>query len=229
MPGGERRPQIEESWLEVLEDEFEKPYMKDLRAFLVEEKKQYTVYPPGKEIFNAFNTTPFEQVRVVILGQDPYHGANQAHGLSFSVKRGVRTPPSLINIFQEIHDSLGIPIPRHGDLTYWAEQGVLLLNTTLTVRARTPKSHAGKGWEEFTDRVIDELNDKRDGLAFVLWGRHAQSKAARIDEARHMVLKAPHPSPYSAKNGFFGCNHFAKINRHLENIGQEPIDWSLPE
>lgn len=229
MSANGKKPQIEASWLAVLEDEFEKDYMQDLRAFLKEEKQSHTVYPPGNEIFNAFELTPFDDVRVVVLGQDPYHGANQAHGLSFSVKRGVKTPPSLKNIYKEIHESLGLPIPAHGELTHWAEQGVLLLNTTLTVRARSPKSHAGKGWEEFTDRVIDVLNEQRQDIVFLLWGRHAQSKAARIDTMRHLVLKAAHPSPYSARNGFFGCNHFAKVNQHLESLGQAPIDWSIPE
>lgn len=225
----ERKPQIEASWLAVLEDEFEKPYMADLRAFLVAEKQEHTVFPPGGEIFNAFNLTPFDQVRVVILGQDPYHGPGQAHGLSFSVKRGVRPPPSLENIFKEIHDSLGLERPNHGELTHWAEQGVLLLNTTLTVRRRSPKSHAGKGWEEFTDRVIDELNQQREGLVFILWGRHAQNKSSRIDHNKHLILKAPHPSPYSADRGFFGCGHFVSTNQHLEALGQAPIDWSLPD
>jgi uracil-DNA glycosylase len=229
MPEGAKKPQIEPSWLAVLEDEFEKEYMAGLRAFLVEEKQHHTVYPPGSDIFRAFWLTPFEEVRVVILGQDPYHGANQAHGLAFSVKRGVRIPPSLKNMYQEIENSLGLPYPKHGELTHWAEQGVLLLNTTLTVRARSPKSHAGKGWEEFTDRVIDELNDKREGLVFLLWGRHAQSKAARIDDRKHLVLRAAHPSPYSANNGFFGCNHFGKANAHLEGLGLPPVDWSIPD
>ncbi|MBK06512.1 MAG: uracil-DNA glycosylase [Deltaproteobacteria bacterium] len=223
-----KKPQLSESWLEILGDEFDKPYMDELRAFLREEMKKHKVYPPGSLMFNALNVTPFEKARVIILGQDPYHGPNQAHGLSFSVQRGVKPPPSLQNIFQELNNSLGVPIPKHGDLTSWAEQGVLLLNTTLSVRARSPKSHAGKGWEEFTDRIIDELNEKREGLVFVLWGSHAGKKATRIDQMKHLVLRSAHPSPYSADRGFFGCNHFSIINEHLERRGETPINWELP-
>ncbi len=224
-----KKPQLEDSWLTVLADEFDKPYMQKLRLFLVEEKKRAAVYPPGPLIFNALNTTPFDKVKAVVLGQDPYHGPRQAHGLSFSVMRGVAPPPSLVNIFKELQDSTGVAPPGHGDLTHWAQQGVLLLNTTLTVRARAPKSHAGKGWETFTDRVIDVLNEGRDGLVFVLWGRHAGSKAERIDKDRHLTLTAPHPSPYSAASGFFGCGHFPAINQYLTDHGQEPIDWRLPD
>jgi len=225
-----RKPQIEASWLEALGSEFEKPYIQELRNFLLEEKRRGAkVYPPGPLIFNAFNQTPFSETKVVILGQDPYHGPRQAHGLCFSVQRGIQPPPSLVNIFKELHDSLGIPPARHGDLTHWAKQGVLLLNTTLTVRAHQPKSHAGKGWETFTDRVIDTLNEKRQGLAFMLWGGHAKQKAKRIDGHRHLLLAAAHPSPLSAHAGFFGCGHFAKANAHLEKNGMQPVDWALPD
>jgi len=221
-------PQLHSSWLVHLEEEFQKPYMQALRQFLVREKQAAPVYPPGPLIFNAFNATPFEIVKVVILGQDPYHGPGQAHGLSFSVNRGVQPPPSLENIYKELRDSLGIEPARHGDLSSWAKQGVLLLNTTLTVRARTPKSHAGQGWETFTDRVIEILNREREGLVFMLWGRHAGTKAQAIDGQRHLILSAPHPSPFSAHSGFFGCGHFVAANRHLERRNSAPIDWRLP-
>lgn len=223
-----KRPQLEPSWLEVLEPEFRKPYMVALRAFLREEKKHYRVYPPGKEMFRAFWLTPLDRVRVVILGQDPYHGAGQAHGLCFSVRKGVRPPPSLQNIFREIHADLGIEAPAHGDLTHWAEQGILMLNTVLSVRHRAANSHRSRGWEGFTDRVIAELNARRSGLVFVLWGAAAGKKAQMIDASRHLILRSPHPSPYSAERGFFGCKHFSTINAHLTGRGQEPIDWSLP-
>jgi len=223
-----KKPEMAASWLEHLGEEFDKPYMASLRAFLVEEKKRFAVYPPGSMIFNAFNTTPLDKVRVVILGQDPYHGPGQAHGLSFSVLRGVRPPPSLVNIYKEIHQSLGIPPAPHGELTSWAEQGVLLLNTTLTVRASAAKSHAGQGWETFTDKVMDVLNRERQGLVFLLWGRHAGVKAQRIDRKRHLVLTSAHPSPLSAHSGFFGCGHFVAVNRHLESLGQTPVDWRIP-
>ena len=222
-----RRPDLEPSWLALLEDEFAKPYMQALRAFLVEEKRRYSVYPPGKAIFRAFALTPFPRVRVVILGQDPYHGPGQAHGLCFSVPAGVPPPPSLRNIFIELNRDLGVPIPRTGDLTPWARQGVFLLNTVLTVRAGKAHSHAGKGWETFTDRVIAELNARRSGLVFLLWGRPAGEKAGKIDRTRHLVLTAPHPSPYSADRGFFGCAHFSRTNAYLEAQGQPPIDWRL--
>ena len=224
----QKKPQLHATWLVHLEAEFSKPYMQSLRQFLVQEKTVAPVYPPGPLIFNALNTTPLDAVKVVILGQDPYHGPGQAHGLSFSVNRGVRPPPSLENIFKELRDSLGIQPAGHGDLSSWAAQGVLLLNTTLTVRARTPKSHAGKGWETFTDRVIDVLNQQREGLVFMLWGRHAGAKTERIDRQRHLILNAPHPSPFSAHSGFFGCGHFIAANRHLEQRGEAPIDWRLP-
>lgn len=202
--------------------------MQELRSFLVSEKKRYQVYPPGKEIFAAFNITPFERVKVVILGQDPYHGAGQAHGLCFSVRRGVPPPPSLQNMFKELQSDLAIEPAKHGDLTSWAEQGVLLLNTVLTVRAHAAHSHAGKGWELFTDKVIEKLNSDRDQLVFVLWGSAAGRKAEMIDDRRHLVLRSTHPSPLSAHRGFLGCQHFSRINQHLTAHGQRPIDWSPP-
>ena len=225
----DKKPQLHQSWLDALGDEFEKPYMAQLKAFLVDEKKRFRVYPPGPMMFNALNTTHLDQVKVVILGQDPYHGPNQAHGLCFSVQRGVPTPPSLRNMYQELHQSLGIPPAQHGNLTAWAEQGVLLLNTTLSVRASQPKSHAGQGWEVFTDRIIDLVNSRRENVVFLLWGRHAGNKAERIDGNRHLILKAPHPSPLSAHAGFFGCGHFVTTNQYLEQHGLTPIDWRLPQ
>lgn len=223
------KPRLDDTWLAALGDVFQQDHMLQLKQFLVEEKRAgRKVYPPGSLIFNALNLTPFDQVRVVILGQDPYHGRGQAQGLCFSVHRGVTPPPSLINIFKELEQELSIARPHHGDLISWAKQGVLLLNTTLTVRAGLPKSHAGKGWEPFTDRVIQALDREREGLVFLLWGRHAQSKAQLIDGKRHLVLTAPHPSPYSADSGFFGCGHFARVNQHLETRGQAVIDWRLP-
>lgn len=226
----QKKPQLHDSWLDVIGEEFEKPYMHKLRAFLVEEKRRNaTVYPPGPMMFNAMNITPFDKVKVVLLGQDPYHGPNQAHGLCFSVQRGIQPPPSLVNMYKELHQSLGIPPARHGDLSTWAKQGVLLLNTTLSVRAGQPKSHAGQGWETFTDRIIEVLNDQREGLIFVLWGGHAGKKTALINPQKHLILKAPHPSPLSASRGFFGCGHFAKINEYLRSRGEQPIVWRLPE
>jgi len=219
---------LEPSWLAHLRTEFDQPYMVALRRFLVEEKSKHPVFPPGGEIFNAFTHTPFDQVRVVILGQDPYHGPGQAHGLCFSVRRGVPVPPSLRNIFKELHGALGVPLPGHGELTSWAEQGVLLLNTVLTVRAHQANSHRNQGWEQFTDRVITVLNERREGLIFVLWGSAAGKKANMIDGQRHRILRSPHPSPLSAHRGFFGCGHFQTINAHLESQGLSPVDWSLP-
>ena len=226
--GAATRPSLEPEWLAALGDEFEKPYMADLRAFLVAERAAHTVFPPGRDMFNAFSYTPLSQVRVVVLGQDPYHGPGQAHGLCFSVRRGVPPPPSLVNIFQELRDSLGIARPAHGELTHWARQGVLLLNTVLSVRAAQAGSHQGKGWERFTDRIIEVLNTRREGLVFVLWGAPAGRKASMIDSRRHVILTAPHPSPLSAHRGFFGCGHFARINEHLRARGEPPVDWSLP-
>ncbi len=218
-----------DAWLEVIGEEFEKPYMQALKAFLKAEKRAgKTIYPSGSNWFNAFNSTPFEQVKVVILGQDPYHGPGQAHGLCFSVLPGVRFPPSLLNIFKEIKQDLGIPMPANGCLQHWAEQGVLLLNATLTVEQTKAGSHQGKGWEQFTDRAILALNEGREGLVFLLWGSYAQKKGQFIDAEKHLVLKAPHPSPLSAHRGFLGCGHFSKTNQYLESKGKEPIDWCLP-
>ncbi len=229
-PGAPRPPpKMEPSWLRVLQPEFDKPYMQRLRAFLVEDKQCHVIYPRGADIFNAFWLTPLDDVRVVILGQDPYHGRGQAHGLCFSVQPGVRPPPSLVNIFQELQKDLQIPKPPHGCLTPWARQGVFLLNTVLTVRAGQAHSHAGKGWETFTDTVISALSTHRDHLVFVLWGRPAQRKAALIDQTRHLVLTAPHPSPFSAHSGFFGCRHFSQINTYLESAGIDPVDWRLDD
>ena len=220
-------PAIEESWKVVLGKEFGKTYMAELKAFLVEEKKRYRIFPPGSLIFNAFNQTPFGSVKVVILGQDPYHGFGEAHGLCFSVPEGVPNPPSLINIFKEIENDLAIPPPRHGNLTSWARQGVLLLNATLTVRENQAGSHQNKGWETFTDEAIRQLSAQREGLIFVLWGKFAEAKAALIDKSKHFILTAPHPSPFSANRGFFGCRHFSRINELLKQMGKQQIDWRL--
>ncbi|KAF0806405.1 uracil-DNA glycosylase [Alcanivorax sp. S71-1-4] len=219
---------MEPGWKAALGTEFDSEYMLALRAFLLEEKKRgKVVYPPGPQIFNAFNTTPFDKVKVVILGQDPYHGPGQAHGLSFSVPAGVPPPPSLQNIFKEIHRDLGIDMPRTGCLVPWAEQGVLLLNAVLTVEQRQAASHQGKGWERFTDAAIDHLNRERQGLVFMLWGSYAQRKGNLIDRKRHLVLTAPHPSPLSAHRGFIGCGHFSSANDWLVQQGKTPIDWRL--
>jgi uracil-DNA glycosylase len=220
---------MDESWLAALGDELETPAMEELRAFLVEEVAAGRgFYPPGRLVFNALQLTPLDDVRVVILGQDPYHGRGQAMGLCFSVPEGVPAPPSLRNIFAELGTDVGMPPPRCGDLTPWAERGVLLLNTVLTVGPGSPASHAGKGWESFTDRVIAELSARREGIVFLLWGRHAQQKGAIVDRSRHHVLTAAHPSPYSASNGFFGCRHFSQANALLESRGHAPLDWRLP-
>lgn len=219
---------LETSWKKHLVSEFEKDYMKNLKSFL---KKQYdaekTIYPRGTEYFTAMNLTPFEKVKVVIVGQDPYHGPNQAHGLSFSVKPGVPLPPSLQNIFKELRDDLGVPIPKTGYLEKWAQQGVLLLNAVLTVEGGKAASHQGKGWEEFTDRIIHLLNEHRENLVFVLWGSYAQKKGAFIDRKKHLVIESPHPSPLSAHRGFFGSKPFSKINAYLKGTNQMPIDWDL--
>ncbi len=219
---------LEASWLAQLEGVFAEPYMAELKAFLVEEKRRHRVFPPGSEIFNAFDSTPFDAVRVVILGQDPYHGVGQAHGLCFSVKPPTPPPPSLQNIFKELHQDLGVPMPDHGDLSHWAAQGVLLLNTVLTVRAHQANSHRNQGWERFTDTVISRLNAGRQGLVFVLWGSAAGKKAGMIDGHRHRILRSVHPSPLSAYRGFFGCGHFSAINAHLRERGEAEIDWALP-
>ncbi|MFK4753367.1 uracil-DNA glycosylase [Oceanobacter antarcticus] len=216
------------SWQQVLGDELEQPYMRQLRVFLKAEKAAgKIIYPPGPLIFNAFNHTPFDQVRVVIIGQDPYHGPGQAHGLSFSVQNGIRLPPSLGNIFKEIEADLGIPMSGSGDLTPWADQGVLLLNATLTVEQASAGSHQKKGWEQFTDAAIRILNERREGLVFVLWGSYAQKKGAMIDQNKHLVLRSVHPSPLSAHRGFFGQRQFSTINQYLSQQGQLPINWVL--
>lgn len=216
---------IDSSWKEHLQQEFDKPYFRELTDFVRQEYGQTTVYPPAKLIFNAFDLCPFDQVKVVIIGQDPYHGPGQAHGLCFSVNDGIDFPPSLRNIFKEIESDLGKPVPASGNLTRWAEQGVLLLNATLTVRAHSAGSHQKRGWEIFTDAVIKELAEKRNGLVFILWGSYAQKKGAFIDRSRHLVLQSAHPSPLSAYNGFFGNHHFSLTNQWLTDHGQTAIDW----
>lgn len=220
---------IEESWKNVLKDQFNAPYFQSLAAFVKDEYARHTVYPAGKDIFRAFDNCAFDATRVVIIGQDPYHGSGQAHGLCFSVNDGVRTPPSLVNIFKELQADLGHPIPPSGNLLPWSHQGVLLLNATLTVRASTPGSHQNKGWEEFTDSAIKALSQKRDQLVFLLWGAYAQRKGAVIDADKHLVLKAAHPSPFAAHKGFFGCRHFSKTNAYLRQRGNPEIDWNLNE
>jgi uracil-DNA glycosylase len=221
--------ELEPSWLKVLHGEFEKDYMLKLKQFLKEEKEAgHKVYPKGGDIFNAFNKTPFDKLKVVILGQDPYHGAHQAHGLSFSVQKGITPPPSLKNIYKElVTDIPGFVIPNHGDLTEWAEQGVLLLNASLTVREGTPGSHQKRGWEEFTDTVIKTVSEKKEGIVFILWGAFAQAKAELIDQRKHFIIKSPHPSPFSADRGFFGSKPFSKTNAILEKEGKTPIDWQI--
>jgi uracil-DNA glycosylase len=220
--------QIEESWKKVLHQEFSKSYFENIVAFLKTEKAQgKIIYPPGSLIFNAFEKTPFNKLKVLLLGQDPYHGKGQAMGLSFSVPKGVRPPPSLLNIFKELHDDVGMLIPTIGDLTPWAEQGVMLLNAALTVRAGEPNSHAKIGWHEFTDAVIKKVSDEKEGVVFLLWGSFAHQKQELIDQTKHHVLKAAHPSPYSADKGFFGCRHFSKTNKFLTDQKQDPINWAL--
>lgn len=219
--------QLEQSWLDHLQSEFDAEYMQQLRQFLLAQREaNKTVYPRGNHIFTALNTTPFDRVRVVILGQDPYHGPGQAHGLSFSVPEGVRPPPSLINIYKEIVADIGASqMPASGNLLSWAEQGVLLLNSVLTVEAHKAASHQGQGWEQFTDKVIEVLATQRSGLVFMLWGSYAQKKGQMIDQSKHLVLKAPHPSPLSAHRGFLGCKHFSACNAYLSGQKLEPIDW----
>tara|TARA_R110002110_G_scaffold406421_1_gene626353 strand:- start:164065 stop:164793 length:729 start_codon:yes stop_codon:yes gene_type:complete len=227
---GARGVQLEPSWLAQLADEFEQPYMQSLREFLRTEKQAgKQIFPRGSQLFNAFEQTPLERVKVVILGQDPYHGEGQAHGLCFSVQPDVAVPPSLLNIYKEIQQELGLPIPQHGHLTAWAKQGVLLLNSVLSVESGQAASHRGKGWETFTDRVIEVINRECDGVVFMLWGAYAQRKGAMIDRQRHCILEAPHPSPLSAHRGFFGCGHFVAANDYLVRHGQQPIDWRVPD
>lgn len=224
------KPRLEPGWLEALAGEFKEDYMFELKQKLLNEKqKGCLVYPPGPLIFEAFNSCPFTKVRVVILGQDPYHGPGQAHGLCFSVPLGAEQPPSLKNILKELSDDLGLPPPRQGDLSPWAAQGVFLLNAILSVRANAAASHQDFGWQRFTDRAISLLSNKRDHLVFMLWGRYAQAKEALIDRKRHLILKAPHPSPLSASRGFLGCRHFSKANQYLLQHSIKPIDWRLPE
>ncbi|HET6245831.1 MAG: uracil-DNA glycosylase [Bacteroidetes bacterium] len=221
------KKEIEPGWQKVLKEEFDCLYFRDLMQFVEEESKEHSVYPPFNQIFSAFNKTPFDKTKVVIIGQDPYHGPGQAHGLSFSVFEGIKLPPSLVNIFKEIKNDLGLSVPSKGDLTPWAEQGVLLLNATLTVKAHNAGSHQKKGWETFTDAVIRIISEKRTGVVFLLWGTYAQSKQKLIDTSKHFVLKATHPSPLSAYRGFFGCGHFSKTNEILKKLGLKEIDWSL--
>lgn len=221
------QPKIEGRWAEILAEEFNAEYFQRLKEFLVEERKNYNVFPPGHQIFSAFNLTPFNRVKVVIIGQDPYHGKGQAHGLCFSVPRGVKPPPSLVNIFKELESDLGIPFPAHGNLERWALQGIFLLNATLTVRENQAGSHQNKGWEKFTDAAIKALSDYRENLVFMLWGNFAQAKASLIDQQRHHILLAAHPSPFSAERGFFGCKHFSQANAILSGLGLREIDWRL--
>jgi uracil-DNA glycosylase len=218
---------VPEGWREVLAEEFEQQYLQDLAAFVAEERRNHTVYPPKTEVFSALALTPYDQVRVVILGQDPYHGPNQAHGLAFSVRKGVRPPPSLVNIFAELQTDLGIAPSRHGYLAEWAEQGVLLLNTVLTVRAGAAASHKGQGWERLTDRIIELVSAREQPVVFVLWGSPAQRKTALIDTRRHTIIRSVHPSPLSASTGFFGSRPFSQVNAALERYGEPPIDWQL--
>jgi uracil-DNA glycosylase len=219
---------IETTWKEELKEEFDKPYFGNVVGFLKEEKGAgKTIYPPRALIFNAFNCTPFKNVKVVIIGQDPYHNPGQAHGLSFSVPDGVQPPPSLVNIFKELHEDLGLPIARTGNLEKWAKQGVLLLNASLTVEANKPMSHSEVGWHVFTDEVIRHISKHKEHVVFMLWGKFAQTKASLIDASKHLILKAAHPSPLSAYNGFYGCKHFSKTNSWLQEKGEKPIDWSL--
>jgi uracil-DNA glycosylase len=221
------QPVIENSWKQELSDEFQSEYFIELKSFLLEEKKKFTIYPPGSEIFAAFNYTPFDKVKVVILGQDPYHGPGQANGLCFSVKSGISKPPSLQNIFKELYSDLGIPISLNGNLENWAKQGVLLMNATLTVRSGLAGSHQNKGWENFTDTAIKALSDKKQHLVFILWGNYAQAKQLLIDPFRHLIIKSAHPSPFSAERGFFGSKPFSKCNSYLKEKGIGEIDWNL--
>jgi len=221
------QPVIENSWKQEFSDEFQSEYFIELKSFLLEEKKKFTIYPPGSEIFAAFNYTPFDKVKVVILGQDPYHGPGQANGLCFSVKSGISKPPSLQNIFKELYSDLGIPISLNGNLENWAKQGVLLMNATLTVRSGQAGSHQNKGWENFTDTAIKALSDKKQHLVFILWGNYAQAKQLLIDPLRHLIIKSAHPSPFSAERGFFGSKPFSKCNSYLKEKGIGEIDWNL--
>ena len=222
-----KKPVIEQGWYEVLKQEFESPYFANIKTFLIDEKRKYVVYPPSPLIFNAFNRTPFNKVKVVILGQDPYHGVGQAHGLAFSVPDGIQPPPSLQNIFKELHTDIGMPIPKNGNLERWADEGVLLLNASLTVRANMAASHARIGWQQFTDAAIRALSEKKEHLVFLLWGNYAIAKEGFIDQSKHLVLKTVHPSPLSASRGFFGCRHFSQANQYLINNNIAPIKWEI--
>lgn len=222
-----RKPDIEKGWYDALQQEFESSYFAGIKTFLIEEKRQHVVYPPSPLIFNAFNRTPFDKVKVVILGQDPYHGVGQAHGLAFSVPNGIQPPPSLQNIFKELHTDIGMPIPRNGNLERWADEGVLLLNASLTVRANIAASHAKIGWQQFTDAAIRALSEKKEHLVFMLWGNYAIAKEGLIDHSKHLILKTVHPSPLSASRGFFGCRHFSQANQYLINNGLEPVKWEV--
>lgn len=221
-----RKPDIEEGWYQALKAEFESPYFANIKAFLIEEKKNHIVYPPSRLIFNAFNLTPFDKVKVVILGQDPYHNVGQAHGLAFSVPDGIQPPPSLQNIFKELNSDIGMEIPKKGNLENWAKEGILLLNASLTVRANMAASHARIGWQQFTDAAIRALSDKKEHLVFILWGNYAIAKENLIDHSKHLVLKTVHPSPLSANRGFFGCHHFSRTNQYLINNGIQPVNWA---
>lgn len=223
----DKRPDIDASWYDQLSDEFKAEYFLRLKNFLITEKVEQTIFPPSSQIFSAFNHTPFPDVKVVILGQDPYHGPGQANGLSFSVSPGIKIPPSLKNIYKEIEQELSLPMPHTGDLSKWADQGVLLLNAVLTVRQKQPGSHQKRGWEHFTDAVIKKISDQKSGVVFLLWGNFARSKKTLIDANKHHILEAPHPSPFSAHTGFFGCGHFSKTNDILLKQGQKPIDWKV--
>jgi uracil-DNA glycosylase len=219
---------IDASWKEILKDEFNKTYFPQIVLHLKTERSQgKIIYPPGSLIFNAFNTTPFDNVKVVILGQDPYHGPGQAHGLCFSVQNGIPPPPSLINIFKELHDDVGVPIPDHGNLTHWAQQGIFLLNASLTVRAGEPMSHSKIGWADFTNAVIKKISDEKEHVVFILWGKFAQEKKVLINVSKHCILRSVHPSPLSASGGFFGCKHFSQANQYLISKGIDPVDWKL--
>ncbi len=215
------------SWSQLIEEESAKPYFRELQSFLKTQRKNQEVFPPEKEVFSAFELTPFENVKVVVLGQDPYHGDGQAHGLSFSVKKGIKIPPSLANIYKELHADLGVKIPEHGNLEKWAKQGVLLLNTVMTVRKAEAGSHQGKGWEIFTDRVIEVLSTQKSGLVFILWGSPSQKKASKVNPEHHHLILSPHPSPLSSYRGFFGSKPFSRTNEFLKNSGQYPIEWSI--
>lgn len=223
------KAKLPKSWMAEVGEELEQPYFHKLQEFLRQERARFTVYPPEDEVYFALDTTPYPAVNVLILGQDPYHDENQAHGMAFSVRPGVRPPPSLLNIFRELHDDVGFRIPNNGYLVPWAKQGVLLLNAVLTVRAHAPNSHRGKGWEKFTDAIFRKVNDKPDPVVFVLWGGNARKKRSLVDTSRHIVIESAHPSPLSARNGFFGSKPFSRINQALEEAGKKPIDWQLPD